>query len=203
MTYFKQYFNYLAFITLTLMLARAEIIFSNNTEKLAKDTRINNIIINEIQSHLTNIYQVIKQPHEKADLTSINQTLDSLINKIEHFKANEGNQLSQLLADNCNALTQKLESIYHVVNALDRKQNPIHYLPASVLPFQLLSIDSIQQVSVASVSYDFKTIPLEQGDSLVSWKVVHIDFAKQFAEFENKNKEHVVLQLDDKGEQHV
>jgi len=88
------------------------------------------------------------------------------------------------------------------MHALNQKQHPITYLPASTLPFQVISIDSIQQVCVASVRYDYKTVPLEKSDALAGWTVLSLDFGKQKIELENANKERVVVTLEG-VEQHV
>ena len=61
------------------------------------------------------------------------------------------------------------------------------------LPFAIVSIDSIQQVPVASVTYDYKTIPLEKGDALAGWKVVSVDYSKQRLELENAQSERVLV----------
>ncbi|WP_426741416.1 hypothetical protein, partial [Pseudomonas aeruginosa] len=76
------------------------------------------------------------------------------------------------------------------------KRHPIKYLPVTSLPFKVISIDSIQQISVATVAYNFKTIPLEKSDKLADWIVLSIDFGLQRMELENSNKEHVVVKMD-------
>ncbi|HAU1882023.1 TPA: hypothetical protein JBJ86_17435, partial [Legionella pneumophila] len=75
--------------------------------------------------------------------------------------------------------------------------HPIKYLPINTLPFKVISIDCIQQVSVATVAYNFKTVPLEKSDQLAGWTVLSIDFGLQRMELENGNKEHVVVKMDE------
>ena len=203
MNYIKKYFNnYLAFITLLVLLASIILVIKNEGETITKNTNITNIILNDIQSQVSRIHQESRQPHETVDLTPLSQNFNTLTAKIDQLKTSEKNQLSQLLEDNSNEVAQQLKNIHQVVTSLDKKQNPIHYLPTSALPFQLLSIDSIQQVSIISVTYDYKTTPLEKGDTLAGWIVTHIDFGKQCVEFANKNKERVVVRLDENGAQH-
>lgn len=76
-------------------------------------------------------------------------------------------------------------------------------LPANQLPFKVLSIDSIQEVSVASVSYHYKTQALEKGDSLAGWTVFEIDFAKQTIEFENADNAHLRVHLSQQEVSHA
>ncbi|WP_131783808.1 hypothetical protein [Legionella gresilensis] len=205
MIYLKKCINkHLAFITLMILFASEGLVIKNKSEAINKNTRITTIILNDIQSQLNSIHQQLKQPSEKIDLTSLNQELDMLTTKIDQLKVNGETQINQyqLLTNNRNEVEKQLENIHQVVNSIDKKQNPIHYLPISALPFQLISIDNIQHVNLINVSYDYKTVPLEKGDSLAGWHVLHIDFGKQCVEFENKNKEHVVVKLDESGEQH-
>ena len=153
----------------------------NTTDNDVISSRLNNI-----QSQLITLQTEIKKPVEKIDLSSINQD----------FK------LNQLVLESRSELTQKLDTIHKVVNTLDKKEHPIKYLPVTALPFKVLSIDSIQQVSVASVIYDFKTVPMERGDTLAGWSVLEINFGRQHLVFENSNKDRVPVNME-QGEQHV
>ncbi|MDI1352443.1 MAG: hypothetical protein PSV35_06685, partial [bacterium] len=112
------------------------------------------------------------------------------------LKSKDESQLNQLITEHSSELTHKLDAIHEVINTLDKKQSPIKFLPIKALPFKVLSIDSIQQVNVASVVYDFKTIPLEKGDTFINWTVLNVDFGKQSLELENKSKERVVINLE-------
>ena len=108
--------------------------------------------LNNIQSQLSLLQTTIKTPAEKIDLSFINQDVNRLANLIGDLKTNKEDERSQL--------TNKLDAIHSVINSLNKKQHPITFLPISALPFKIISIDSIQQVSVASVAYDYKTMPL-------------------------------------------
>ena len=70
---------------------------------------------------------------------------------------------------------------------------PAKYLSPKQLPFQVLSLDSIQSIPVATIAYDFKTLSLEKGDALGGWRVVVIDYGKQRIKFENTQKERVLI----------
>lgn len=158
--------------------------------------------LNDIQSQLITLQTEIKKPVEKIDLSSINQDFNKLAGLIEQLKSTDESKLNQLVLESRSELTQKLDTIHKVVNTLDKKEHPIKYLPVTALPFKILSIDSIQQVSVASVIYDFKTVPMERGDTLAGWSVLEIDFGRQHLVFENSNKDRVLVTLE-QGEQHA
>lgn len=156
--------------------------------------------LNDIQSRVINLQNDVKKPAEKIDLSAINQDFNKLTTLIEQFKSNDNAKINENQAE----LTNKLDAIHQVINSLDKKQHPIKYLPLTALPFHVISIDSIQQVSVASVTYDYKTIPLEKNDSLAGWTVMQIDYGKQRVELENSDKERVLVTLDmTQDESHV
>ncbi|MFT4059677.1 MAG: hypothetical protein QM652_09025 [Legionella sp.] len=152
--------------------------------------------LDTIQAQLGIVHQEVKKPPEIVDLTVINQDFNKLASLIEQLKSNDETTLNRLINEHRTELAQKLDSLHDMVTTLDKKQHPIKYLPAASLPFKVISIDSIQQVSVATVAYNFKTTPLEKSDNLADWTVINIDFGLQRMELENSNKEHVVVTLD-------
>ncbi len=151
--------------------------------------------IKEIQSQLNNLEQSFKKPAEKVDLSAINQDFKHLESLIDELKTKDDSQLNQLVIDSRTQLENKLDAMHSMINSLDTKQHPIKYLTVKDLPFEVVSIDSIQQVSVANVAYDYRTIPLEKSDVLAGWTVIAVDFSRQKIEFENGQKEHVVVAM--------
>lgn len=162
-------------------------------------TRINPDLIstqlNTIQNQLDSLKINTQKPIEKPDLSLINQDVNKLAVLIEELKSKDESQINQLLMQNRTELNHKLDAIHQVITDLDKKNKPVKYLPERVLPFKIVSIDSIQQVSVVTVSYHFKTMPLEKTDTLAGWTILQIDFGKQRIELENTNKERVLISL--------
>ncbi|WP_447531300.1 hypothetical protein, partial [Legionella pneumophila] len=168
------------------------------------DTEIITTRLNDIQAQLGNLQLTAGKPNEKVDLSAINQDFNKLATLIEQLKTKDDNTINQLITENRAELSQKLDALHEVINSLDKKQHPVKYLPITALPFKIISIDSIQQVSVATVTYDFKTIPLEKSDKLANWTVLQIDFGQQRIELENSSKERVVVTMEaDLGEQNA
>lgn len=149
----------------------------------------------KIESGLSQLQGQIKSSAAPIDLSPVNQELKNLTALMEQLKSKDDNQLNQLITENSSELTHKLDAIHQVINDLDKRQHSVKYLPDTALPFKVVSIDSIQQVSVATITYDFKTIPLEKTDTLAGWTVLQIDFGKQRLELENRNKERVLVKL--------
>lgn len=174
------------------------------TSHTTTDVSVINTRLNDIQSRVISLQNEVEKPSEKVDLKEINQDFNKLAALIEQLKSKDDAKLNQLVNESRTDLNNKLNAIHQTIDSLDKKQEPIKYLPIKALPFQVVSIDNIQQVSVASVAYDYKTIPLEKNDSLAGWTVVQIDFGKQHLEFENANKDRVIVTIDiNQDEQHA
>ena len=148
-----------------------------------------------LDNRLSAIESKLSQPVKAPDLTPINHNLKQLGQFLQQLQNKDDHQLGKLFSTGQIAIKKQLDGIAELLTRLDEQKHPIKTLPTSSLPFQVLSIDSIQNVSVASVLYDYKTQALEKGDSIAGWMVVQIDFARQFIEFENADKARVSLTL--------
>lgn len=200
----RQLITKLSIASLSLALIGGVILVKCHYMSKTNDTEIITTRLNEIQEQLGNLQQVARKPDEKVDLSAINQDVNKLATLIEQLKSKDDSALNQLISENRAELSGKLDALHEVINSLDKKQHPIKYLPVTALPFKVISIDSIQQVTVAAVTYDFKTVPLEKNDNLAGWTVLQIDFGQQRIELENSNKERVVVTMEaDLGDQHA
>jgi len=149
--------------------------------------------LNKLQTQLASLEEATKKPFPDVDFTAITQQINALSARIDQLKPVDTEQLTQTITQSESSLGNQLDQIKAVVNHLDAQQTPVTYLPVNALPFKVVSVDSIQQTSIASVAYDYKTVPLEKGDSLAGWKIVVIDYGKQRLELENSKKERVVI----------
>jgi seryl-tRNA synthetase len=200
----RQLITKLSIVCLGLVLIGTIVLLKCHYMGKTQDTEIITARLNDIQLQLSNLQQAAKKPDEKVDLSAINQDFNKLTKLIEQLKSKDDNTISQLINENRAELSQKMDALHEVINSLDKKQHSIKYLPVTALPFKVISIDSIQQVSVVTVTYDFKTIPLEKSDKLAGWTVLQIDFGQQRIELENSNKEHVVVTMEaDRGDQNA
>jgi len=189
---------------LSLALIGSAVLVKCHYQGKTKDTEIIATRLYDIQAQIGNLQQAARKPDEKVDLSAINQDFNKLATLIEQLKSKDDNTINQLITENRAELSSKLDVLHEVINSLDKKQHPIKYLPVTALPFKVISIDSIQQVSVATVTYDFKTVPLEKNDNLAGWTILQIDFGQHRIELENSNKERVIVTMEaDLGDQHA
>ena len=134
-------------------------------------------------------------PVPKLDLSPIKAEVSALATLIKQMQNEDEASLNTLLTNTKTELQSKLDAIHNTIISLEEKQHPIKILPEAALPFKVISIDSLQHVSVATASYDFKTTALEEGDALAGWKVLDVNFATQSMEFENEDEAHVKVRL--------
>ncbi|HFL2713430.1 TPA: hypothetical protein ACGWTM_000563 [Legionella pneumophila] len=159
--------------------------------------------LNTLGEQLASIQTQLKQPVEQPDLSPINQNLNQLNTFIQQLQNKDEHQLGEIFTTEQGAIKKQLEGITDLLRHLDEKKQPVKMLPANQLPFKVLSIDSIQEVPVASIAYHYKTQALEKDDSLAGWTVFEIDFAKQTIEFENTDKAHVLVHLNPQEVNHA
>ncbi|HAT1795168.1 hypothetical protein SFB54_03445 [Legionella pneumophila subsp. fraseri] len=161
--------------------------------KHQSSSSINNL--SDLEQKLTTIESQINKPIQQPDLSPITDHIKQLGDFIQQMQNKDDHQLGDLFSTEQAAIKSQLDGIQELLKHLDSQKQPVKMLPASALPFTVLSIDSIQEISVASVAYDYKTQALEKGDSLAGWRTLEIDFAKQTIEFENAEKAHVLIRL--------
>ena len=156
------------------------------------------IINNKVEQKLSQIQQHIdKLPGQTntINLQPLSQELQKLsdLTEKQHKEtiATQKQNIEQVkleFADKINALQQQ-------VTELKPQKPSFKYQSPNYLPFKVLSIDSLQQLSVATALYSHKTTPLEAGDSLADWTVKSVSFARQEIVFENLKHERVRVKL--------
>lgn len=169
---------------------------TRNEPSLTQDAVTDTLVVsrlNELQSQLKSLGETVNKPLPEVNFDAITQQIAQLSSRLDKLREADSKQLTETLSYTQNTLGQELHSIKEVVTHLDDKKSPVKYVPIKSLPFSVVSIDSIQQVPVASIAYDYKTIPLEKGDALAGWKVVSVDYGKQRLELENARAERVLI----------
>ena len=185
----------LSFLFLGLTIGASAVLAITNDKTHHEDNKTSLVVskLDVLQTNIATLQEQANKPLPEIDLSHMTQQIQQLSQQLEEVRAQNSNHINQALNQTEVSLANKLETIQRLVDHLDKKQAPITFLSPKNLPFQVLSIDSIQHVPVASITYDFKTVPLEKGDSLAGWRLISIDYGKQNIEFENAKKEHVLL----------
>lgn len=159
--------------------------------------------LDEMSSQLIQLQKTINQPQVTTNLNPIQQNLNQLTQLISEVKFKNGEELKQLFNEHRQEISHKLNVIHAGIDSLEHQQHPIKWLPATALPFKVVSIDTIQQHPIVSVAYHYQTVPLEVHDALAGWTVVATHYAQQKVEFKNKEDVHVLISLTDNEATHA
>ena len=149
--------------------------------------------LNTLEKNINTLQLAVNQPLPKIDLHATNEQIQKVSQQLEEVRARNASHVDESMKKTEATLNKELLAIQDLVRHLDNKKESVTFLSPQSLPFQILSLDSIQSIPVASVAYDFKTVPLEKNDSLAGWRIVAIDYGKQHIEFANTKNEHVLL----------
>ena len=146
-----------------------------------------------LQMNIESLKTTANKPFPKVDLSAVTQQIQHLSQQLNDVRTQNRSHIDEALNKTEALLVSRLDALQEFVRHLEEKKMPTNYLSPEHLPFKIFSLDSIQNIPVASVFYDFKTIPLEKGDVLAGWRIVSIDYGKQRIVFENTQKARVLI----------
>lgn len=114
------------------------------------------------------------------------------LSQLEH---NLSQQMQQALAP----IQAELTAQHRTLLALQQQLKTAHQQPkalpvvsASTLPFTLLSLDNIEQHTLATIRYDNQTTAIGVGEAVAGWKLVEADTTNQTAIFASQKGKVVV-----------
>lgn len=201
------------FFVVVILIGAGVLLFTPSSHPIAAasedSAQINLLIKNvgDIQEELLGIAhsQKVHPDNNQQDISKVEAQLSALTTSVSALSLQMQQTLSASSAsieERDDAIGAKLGAVFsQSLEAIKQSHQPIQYLKPSDLPFEVISIDSIEGSSVVSVSYDYKTSALDVGFNLAGWELLSASYAKQRAEFINKQDQHVIIQLDRLGEQ--
>lgn len=154
--------------------------------------------LNDIAVKLAKIQTDLAKNTGVLDLDPIKEQIKQLTTQTQELSDKSSKLISKQIHDSTEQLKTELNIIKAKLTMLQQEKQKIAYLKPADLPFSIVSLDNIQQNNVVTVSYDYKTIPLNIGDYLAGWKLINADFANQKAEFinqKNQKNQHVIVDL--------
>lgn len=176
-----------------------------SVEKIEEDNLSTTILVKleQLENKIEGLNQKLAANPLTETKEMVREHFSKLSGVIKSMPNFDSGQLVQTFADTIQqteaSLKKDITDLSSSIKSLTFSSQAIQFLPKETLPFKVLSIDSIQGTSVGSMEYDFKTIPLEEGDSLAGWKIKTLDYAKQCIELTNSKNEHVRLKAQDIG----
>lgn len=156
--------------------------------------------VSKMQSQLIHIDQALKaKPNTENDIVKLEAQMHTLTTSVSQLATQMNETLASSIQNSDLKLQEGLSAVSQSLDAMKQTKQPIQYLKPSDLPFEVIAIDSIEGQPIVSANYDYKTTPLDVGFNLAGWELLNANYAKQRAEFVNKQHQHVVIQLDKLG----
>lgn len=150
--------------------------------------------LSAIDQRLSRVQKEIEKSALKDPDEAPAKALNALSQTITNFKTEAECSLLKSHEEN-EVLAKKIQALQEVIASLKGNEPKIQYLDKKALPFEVMAIDSVNEASVLALRYKHNHLSLEEGEKLAGWKLIHIDYAKQFAEFDDEQGVHVKLSL--------
>ncbi|OGT35645.1 MAG: hypothetical protein A3F11_06995 [Gammaproteobacteria bacterium RIFCSPHIGHO2_12_FULL_37_14] len=173
----------------------ANMIIKNNAAVVTASKNMMQNQLNDISDKLANIESSLSKKDAYVDIDTIKSTVASLITQINQITQKDDNAITAQITQGNDQLNTQLKTIKNTLSEI--KQQNVHHtvIPASNLPFQVMSIDNIQENDIVTINYENHIAPLEINESLAGWRLVKANTNDQKATFENKAKNYVKIDL--------
>tara|TARA_B110000879_G_scaffold162382_1_gene209722 strand:+ start:1080 stop:1751 length:672 start_codon:yes stop_codon:yes gene_type:complete len=168
-----------------------------SSKKCSNDSFVSAIStqLTDVQRGLLAIKTEIKKPQKEINLDAVSNGVNRLSGSVTQLLSNNETRVRDIVNQSANQIHQQIGNLSKQVTSINKAHKGAVYLTAKYLPFNVLSIDSVQEEGVVDVSYLYRTVALETDDVLAGWTLKKVDFLKQKATFENPKHEFVNIQL--------
>ena len=153
--------------------------------------------LNDISAKLANIEKILNNKGAYVDIDNIKTSLSILIAKVNALSQANDQAITNQITQSKKQLNQKLNTINVELSDIKKQNTPHRVISASHLPFQVVSIDNIQNDDIVSVHYDNHLLPIELNAKLAGWTLIKANTEDQTAQFENKSQDYVNIGLND------
>lgn len=204
----KDYLNYknlimmATFVILAVFFITQVMLHSPSKSELKKPSVIQPTLIArsdatlaDIQTKLAMIEQQLNQQNTASTLKPMTAQLGSLHQTLVNLQQKNRQQMNEQLAKDNAATTGQIQALRNELATLRQllQRNQVMVLKPEALPFRVTAIDMIQGQAVVTLQYDYKSFPIQKGDSIAGWQLNQVDYAQQKAEFIDSKQQHVLI----------
>lgn len=151
--------------------------------------------LNDISAKLAHLEQGLSGNQAYMNIGQLKQSLAALQAQVSQVSQQSNHLLSEEIERSTKSLQQQLTTIKKSLSVMTIQRAHHKQLSANALPFKVVSIDNIQQADVVSVSYAHRILPLNMGEQLAGWTLLHANDADQHAQFQDQHGNQVMIQL--------
>ena len=153
-----------------------------------------NTQLSTISSQLDALAHQLSNNQAYVNLDKVQQSLAQLQHQLQNMTASSNAEITKQIHHSTAQLQKQLTGVKHTMERLMQKQHHRQLAPSN-LPFKVISIDTIQQANVVTVSFDHRFLPLDIGDSLSGWQLMKAKADAMTAEFKNDHQQYVTVDL--------
>jgi hypothetical protein len=132
-----------------------------------------------------------------VSLQELRPILAALQAKMNRLAAHSDQLIQQQIQRSTAQLSSQLTAMNHTLAQMNPDTTHHRALTSASLPFQVVSIDTIQQSEVVTVRYAHRLVPLDVGDSLAGWRLATARDINQQAQFINAQSDSVSIDLNE------
>lgn len=152
--------------------------------------------LNDISEKLANVESDLAGNKDNyVNVNDLKSDLVTLITEINQIAKDNSQVITSEITKGDGQLDTKLDTIKKSLSAIEAQNGHHKVIDASNLPFEVISIDNIEENDVATVKYDDHTLPIELNDSIAGWTLTAANTEDQKAEFENKDQNYIDINL--------
>lgn len=157
-----------------------------------------------LASEITVLDQQLNEIVDKLSTVEENLTSNSAVSadqlkatiaELQVLSVKSDKLITDAIAAQTNQVQTQLTDIQKQLKVLVNTREHHKFVPTTVLPFKVLAIDNIQQVDTVFIEYDHTQLPMQPGDGVAGWTLLHANSANLTATFENKQHEYVQINL--------
>ncbi len=151
--------------------------------------------LNDITEKLANLEKKLNADGAVVNVQSIESDLQKIHEQSNRLAKGSNELIRSQIKQSNEQLSKKIDGLTEELSSLKEEKKQTKFLKPADLPYQVVSVDNIQQQNVVTVSYDNTVFPMDVGDYLANWKLISANFTSQKAEFVNKKGQHIVIDL--------
>lgn len=135
------------------------------------------------------------QSGDEKDIQSIEKTLTTLSDQVKTIADSSNTIIEKAIELNTHKLQQQLGNIQTQLTEIKDHKDKVSIVSPDQLGFEVVDIFNMDHENIVSIHYGAHTVPLVEGENIAGWKLAHVSFNDQKAEFVNDKNQHVIVNL--------
>lgn len=163
-------------------------------QQLLSQTRNLHSELSNISMEIADVQRQLQSGDEK-DIQSIEKTLMALSDQVKTIADSSNTIIEKAIEMNTHKLQKQLGNIQTQLTEIKDHKEKVSIVSPEELGFEVVDIFNMDHENIVSIHYGAHTVPIVEGENIAGWKLVHVSFNDQKAEFVNDKNQHVIVNL--------